>query len=170
MLGELEIFGEGKGEGEERLGVIFSLRNKEFRCSLLALGVSSTVLPFSFLSSVRACCFVLGLVLGLGRVSPCASVCWFGFWPRISFLRNTESRSSSELLGCGFSLDFFLLRLATAKMEETRRSLLHWSFPEEPCTEERGTERESTRRTKWALLNLRNTKDDTETFNPNPFP
>lgn len=124
MMGELEIFGEGEGEDEERLGGIFSLRNKEFRCSLLTLGVISRVLPFSFLSSVRACCFVLGLVLGLGRVPLCASVWWFGFWPGTSFLRNTESRSSSELLGCGFSFDFFLLRLAAAKMEETRSSRL----------------------------------------------
>lgn len=58
-----------------------------------------------------------------------------GFWPGGSFLRNTESRSSSELLGCGFSFDFLLLRLAAAKMEETRSSRVHWSFaePQEPC-------------------------------------
>lgn len=45
------MFGEGEGEG--CLEVDFSFRNKEFLCSLLALGVSSTVLPFSFLSSAR---------------------------------------------------------------------------------------------------------------------
>lgn len=133
MLGEPEIFGDGEGEGEGCLGGVFSFRNEEFRCSLLALGVSSTVLPFSFLSSARTCCLALGFVLGLGRVSLCVSVWrlwWFGFWPGISFLGKTASRSSSELLGCGFSFDFFLLRLAAAKIEETRSSLLHWSFPE----------------------------------------
>ena len=136
------MIGDGDGEGDGCLGGALSFRNKEFLCSLLTLGVRSTVLPFSFLSSTRAGCLVLGLALGLGRVSLCTSVWrpwWFGFWPGISFLGNTASRSSSELLGCGFSFDFFLLRLAAAKMEETRSSRLHWSFPEpqEPCEEER---------------------------------
>lgn len=122
------------GDGEGCLGGVVSFRNTEFLCSLLALGVRSTALPFSFLSSARTGC----MALELGRLSPCTSVWrpwWFGFWPGISFLGNTASRSSSELLGCGFSFDFFLLRLAAAKMEETRSSRLHWSFPEpqEPC-------------------------------------
>lgn len=42
-----------------------------------------------------------------------------------SFLKNTLSSSSSELLGCAFSLGFFLLRLAAAKMEDTSSSLLY---------------------------------------------
>lgn len=80
-------------------------------------------LPFSFLSSARAGC----VVLGAGRLwTSVWKRCWlFGFWPGISFLRNTESRSSSELLGCAFSFDFLLLRLAAAKMEETKRSRVH---------------------------------------------
>lgn len=115
------MFGEGQGEG--CLGAVVSFRKTEFRCSLRALGASSTAPPFSFLSSTRTGC----VVLEPGRLWTSVWRRWWvlGFWPGISFLRNTESRSSSELLGCGFSFDFLLLRLAAAKMEETRRSRVH---------------------------------------------
>lgn len=121
MTGDGEGHGEGHGEGCPG-GIV--------TCSLLALGVSSTALPFSFRSSARTGC----LAPGLGRPSV-FGLCWFGFCAAVSFFRNTASRSSSELLGSGFSFDFFLLRLAAAKMEETRRSRLQGSFPEpqEPC-------------------------------------
>lgn len=101
------------------------------------------VLPFSFLSSALS-------------LSPCSGW-WFGLCPEgTSFLGKTESRSSSELLGCGFSLDLPLLRLAAAKMEETRRSRLHWSFPEpqEPCSEKQRSGREEEKNTKMKKVKL----------------
>lgn len=114
-----QTFGDGAGEVVGPLGGVGSLATKEPRCSFLTLGMRSKTLPLPFLSPAGAG--------GTGW--------WCSFGPGISFLAKTASRSSSELLGCGFSLDFFLLRLAAAKMEVTRSSRLHESLPEphEPC-------------------------------------
>lgn len=124
-IGEGDGEGEGYGEawegGAEAEAEIarFSLRKNELRCSLRLLGVTATAwaasvaLPFSRFSDPPTA----GLfVWGAGEPSSGAA----------GFCRvNTESRSSSELLGCCFSLCFFRLRLAAAKMEETRSSRLY---------------------------------------------
>lgn len=124
--------GEGEGHGEAWEGAAegepeiahFSRRKNELRCSLRVLGVTmmawvaSAALPFSRFSDPPTA----GLFAwGAGEPSSGAMGSW-----RVK----TESRSSSELLGCCFSLCFFRLRLAAAKMEETSSSRLYCSFPE----------------------------------------
>lgn len=128
LTGEYESLGEGEKDDEG-----LSFIKKEFLYSFLFFGVDSALMPFFFSPTSN---FPHGLDL-----PATSSWLWrFCFWVGLSFLVNMVSRSSSELLGCSFSLCFFRLRLAAAKMEETRgwrNSRLQWSFPDpqEPWTE-----------------------------------
>ncbi|KAG7271870.1 hypothetical protein CRUP_028242 [Coryphaenoides rupestris] len=110
---------EGSGDGA---GCRDGRREKkEFLCSFLL--TSTFLLPFSFLhASARACCEATSWDL-----VPCRGLWWWCWWRSglcqapgsIPGAGRLRSRSSSELLGGSFSVDFLRLRLAAAKMEES---------------------------------------------------